>query len=76
MAAGSPNIVLAFADDWGRYVGSYAEHEASGPAAKLNELLVGKTPNFDRVAREGALFLNALVPNSLTIQLFIRTSTV
>ena len=47
-----PNILFAFADDWGRYASAY-------PGA-LNELIA--TPNFDRVAREGALFLNALVP--------------
>ena len=52
-----PNIVFAFADDWGRYAGAYAEHEGAG---SLNELV--RTPHFDRVAEEGALFRNALVP--------------
>ena len=52
-----PNIVFAFADDWGRYASAYAAHEAPG---SLNELI--DTPNFDRIAAEGALFLNALVP--------------
>ncbi len=52
-----PNIVFAFADDWGRYASAYAEHEGTG---SLNELI--STPNFDRVAKEGALFTNALVP--------------
>ena len=52
-----PNIVFAFADDWGRYASAYATHE--GPGC-LNEMI--STPNFDRVANEGALFLNALVP--------------
>ena len=52
-----PNIVFAFADDWGRYASAYAGHQASGG---LNELI--QTPNFDRVAEEGVLFLNALVP--------------
>ena len=52
-----PNILFAFADDWGRYAGAYAEYE--GPNS-LNALI--RTPNFDRVAREGALFTNALVP--------------
>ena len=52
-----PNIVFAFADDWGRYASAYAPHEGEGC---LNELI--DTPNFDRVAGEGALFLNALVP--------------
>ena len=52
-----PNIVFAFADDWGRYASAYAEHE---PEGGLNELIA--TPHFDQVAAEGALFLNALVP--------------
>ena len=52
-----PNILFAFADDWGRYARAYAEHE---PAGSLNELI--ETPNFDRIAAAGALFTNALVP--------------
>ena len=52
-----PNIVFAFADDWGRYASAYAKHQSPH---NLNELI--NTPNFDRVASEGALFLNALVP--------------
>ncbi|MEM7080421.1 MAG: sulfatase [Pseudomonadota bacterium] len=57
MSSTRPNIVFAFADDWGRYASAYAQHQAAGG---LNELL--DTPHFDRVATEGALFLNALVP--------------
>ena len=53
----APNIVFAFADDWGRYASAYQKHE--GPHS-LSALI--DTPHFDRVAREGALFLNALVP--------------
>ena len=52
-----PNILFAFADDWGRYARAYAEHEGAG---SINWLI--ETPNFDRIAREGALFRNALVP--------------
>ena len=52
-----PNIVFAFADDWGRYASAYAPHQ---PPGGLNELI--HTAHFDRVAKEGALFLNALVP--------------
>ncbi len=52
-----PNIVFAFADDWGRYASAYSAHE--GPHS-LNALV--DTPNFDRVAREGVLFTNAYVP--------------
>lgn len=50
-----PNIVFAFADDWGRYAGAYAELEPGGPSDCVS------TPNFDRIAREGALFTNAFV---------------
>ena len=51
-----PNILFAFADDWGRYASAYAKHEErAGP----NSVVV--TPNFDRIAREGVLFKNAFV---------------
>ncbi len=52
-----PNIVFAFADDWGRYASAYAKHEAPRSLSAFID-----TPNFDRVASEGALFLNAFVP--------------
>ena len=52
-----PNIVFAFADDWGRYASAYRPFE--GPNS-LNQLI--ETPNFDRVAREGVIFRNAFVP--------------
>ena len=52
-----PNILFAFADDWGRYASAYQRIE--GPNS-LNQLI--DTPNFDRIAREGALFTNAFVP--------------
>ena len=52
-----PNIVFAFADDWGRYASAYRQVEGdTTPNALLD------TPNFDRVAHEGALFTNAFVP--------------
>lgn len=50
-----PNIVFAFADDWGRYASCYAALKAGG----LSDAV--QTPNIDRVAREGALFTNAFV---------------
>ena len=53
-----PNILFAFADDWGRYASAYAKYAKQ--TGSLNELIA--TPNFDRIAAEGALFLNALVP--------------
>lgn len=51
-----PNILLAFADDWGRHAGAYAVLEGPGTP---NDLV--RTPNFDRVAREGVLFRGAFV---------------
>ena len=43
-----PNILFAFADDWGRYASAYRQIEGDNtPNALLD------TPNFDRVAREG-----------------------
>jgi len=51
-----PNIVFAFADDWGRYASAYGQvDKGRGPNAII------KTPNFDRVAKEGVLFTNAYV---------------
>ncbi len=45
--AARPNILLLFADDWGwPHAGAYGDR-------------VVRTPNFDRVAREGALFRHA-----------------
>lgn len=52
-----PNIVFAFADDWGRYASAYAKYEGDN---SLNALI--DTPNFDRIVREGAIFKNAFVP--------------
>lgn len=51
-----PNILFCFADDWGRYASIYAESETQ-PSA--NQIV--KTPHFDRIAREGALFRRAFV---------------
>lgn len=57
MADKRPNILFAFADDWGRYASAYRQIEGDGtPNALLD------TPNFDRVANEGVLFANAFVP--------------
>ncbi|MBL8220548.1 MAG: sulfatase [Bryobacterales bacterium] len=46
-----PNIVFFFADDWGRYASVYGDGFSS----------VVRTPNIDRVAREGVLFTNAFM---------------
>lgn len=50
------NILFLFADDWGRYASIYAEHEKF---PSPNQVV--KTPNIDRIAREGALFRRAYV---------------
>lgn len=51
-----PNVVFAFADDWGRHASAYARLDGPGT---VNDLL--HTPHFDRVAREGVLFRSAFV---------------
>ncbi len=52
-----PNIVFLFADDWGRYASAYRRFEGSD---SINQVI--ETPNFDRIATEGAIFTNAHVP--------------
>jgi arylsulfatase A-like enzyme len=51
-----PNILFAFADDWGRVASAYAKLDGPGT---FNDAV--KTPNFDRVAREGVLVRRAFV---------------
>ncbi|MGH9836175.1 MAG: sulfatase family protein [Blastocatellia bacterium] len=51
-----PNILFCFADDWGRYASIYATLEKH---PSLNQVV--KTPNIDRIAREGVLFRRAFV---------------
>lgn len=51
-----PNILFAFADDWGKYASCYAEV----PGSEDWQTVV-KTPNIDRIANEGILFNNAFV---------------
>jgi len=74
-----PNILLLFADDWGKFASIYAE---AGESGGINDIVA--TPNFDRIAREGVLFRNAHVsaPSCtpcrsalLTGQHFWRTNT-
>ncbi|MEY4485016.1 MAG: hypothetical protein RL693_2468, partial [Verrucomicrobiota bacterium] len=50
------NIVFCFADDWGRYAGAYANLDG-----RPNPSQVIKTPNMDRLAKEGVTFRNAFV---------------
>lgn len=52
-----PNILFAFADDWGRYASCYADSPGASPLCRLIT-----TPAIDRISREGARFTNALVP--------------
>lgn len=55
-AADRPNILFIFADDWGRYTSAYAATDGPGSP---NDIV--RTPNFDRIAREGVLFRRAFV---------------
>jgi arylsulfatase A-like enzyme len=50
-----PNIVMAFADDWGKYASVYGDLEPGG----VNDVI--STPNFDRIAEHGVLFTRAYV---------------
>eukprot|EP00929_Paragymnodinium_shiwhaense_P121356 TRINITY_DN93573_c0_g1_i1.p1 TRINITY_DN93573_c0_g1~~TRINITY_DN93573_c0_g1_i1.p1 ORF type:complete len:555 (-),score=112.08 TRINITY_DN93573_c0_g1_i1:191-1855(-) len=52
-----PNIVFVLGEDWGRYASAYAGHEGS---CALHEQV--RTPNFDRLAKEGVLFTGARTP--------------
>jgi len=51
-----PNILFAFADDWGRLASAYRSVDRPGT---LHDVV--RTPNFDRVARQGVLFRHAFV---------------
>lgn len=55
LAADRPNIVMAFADDWGKYASAYAKLEEGSIHEHVS------TPNFDAVADEGVLFTRAFV---------------
>src|SRR6476659_4827597 len=52
-AADRPNIVFIFTDD-------HAAHAIGAYGSKIN-----KTPNIDRLAKEGMLFRNCFCPNSI-----------
>ena len=51
-----PNILFAFADDWGRHAGVYAVIDGR---EGINDVV--RTPNFDRLAGRGVVFRNAFV---------------
>ncbi len=51
-----PNILFCFADDWGRFASIYSQIDGPGT---INDVV--RTPNFDRIAREGVLFRRAFV---------------
>jgi arylsulfatase A-like enzyme len=53
---GRPNILFAFADDWGRFASAYARIDGPG---SINDAI--HTPHFDRLANEGVLFRRAFV---------------
>ncbi|WDI44286.1 sulfatase family protein [Bremerella sp. P1] len=50
-----PNILFAFADDWGKQASIYGQLEPGG----INDVV--KTPHFDALAKRGVLFKNAFV---------------
>ena len=54
-AKNRPNIVVAFADDWGKHASVYAKLNPGG----INDHVA--TPNFDAVASQGVLFTRAFV---------------
>lgn len=51
-----PNILFAFADDWGRHASAYANTDGPGT---VNDVF--QTPNFDALAKSGVLLNNAFV---------------
>lgn len=51
-----PNILFAFADDWGKYASCYGKLTDADP---IHSVL--RTPNVDRLAMEGVLFTQAFV---------------
>jgi len=55
-ASERPNILFAFADDWGRHASAYAKTDGSGTE---NDAI--QTPNFDSLAKSGVLFNNAFI---------------
>lgn len=55
-ASGKPNILFAFADDWGRQASAYATLAGENGIQKA-----AWTPNFDRIAQDGVLFRHAFV---------------
>ena len=56
-----PNVLFAFADDWGRHASAYAGHPLTpdGGGDVLCEVVA--TPNFDAVAARGLLYTRAFV---------------
>jgi N-sulfoglucosamine sulfohydrolase len=55
LATDRPNIVMVFADDWGKYASAYAKLSPGGISDHVS------TPHFDQVANEGVLFTQAFV---------------
>ena len=58
--ADRPNLLFAFADDWGRYASAYAALDGDA-RNDLSRAAGFSTPNFDRVAARGVLFTRAYV---------------
>jgi uncharacterized sulfatase len=55
-----PNILFAFADDWGRYASAYAALDGDA-RNDLSKAAGFSTPNFDQIAGAGVLFTHAYV---------------
>ena len=55
-----PNLLFAFADDWGRYASAYAALDGDA-RNDLCRVAGFSTPHFDRVAARGVLFTHAYV---------------
>ena len=58
MSNKQPNILFAFADDWGDTPVSTVRWKGIKPQCSF------RGPNFDRITNDGALFTNAFVPAS------------
>jgi N-sulfoglucosamine sulfohydrolase len=57
MKTSRPNILFAFADDYGRYASCYKGLPGANSLCEFVD-----TPHIDRIAQEGVLFANAHVP--------------
>ena len=59
LAAERPNILFCFSDDWGQYASIYQDPDRPG----LNDVI--HTPTLDAIGRNGVVFRNAFVNNTV-----------